>query len=152
MPDTSLNPDALAQLIMWKELPFGGNPDNYIRLDANAAHKVIELLRPHLAVAQPVDMLGTYTMGTEGEALKSYERREAMKAQPEVNSVEELDQLPAGAVVQTQEGFGGISGNILPIAVKQPHGWDAGWDWECGLKAEEIVPARVLYRPTEEKP
>lgn len=53
MPDTPLNPDALAQLIMWKELPFGGNPENYIRLDANAAHKVIELLKPHLAVAQP---------------------------------------------------------------------------------------------------
>ena len=53
MPDTPLNPDALAQLIMWKELPFGGNPDNYIRLDANAAHKVIELLKPHLTVAQP---------------------------------------------------------------------------------------------------
>lgn len=48
-----LNTDALAQLIMWKELPFGGNPDNYIRLDANAAHKVIELLKPHLAAAPP---------------------------------------------------------------------------------------------------
>lgn len=49
---TPLNPDELAQLIMWKELPFGGNPDNYIKLDANASHKVIELLKPHLEVAQ----------------------------------------------------------------------------------------------------
>lgn len=51
--NTSLNPDALAQLIMWEELPFGGNPDNYIRLDANAAHAVIKLLQPHLAAAPP---------------------------------------------------------------------------------------------------
>ena len=74
MTNTPLNPDALAQLIMWKELPFGGNPDNYIRLDANAAHKVIELLKSHLAVAQPV-----------------------------VNSVEELDALPVGSVIRGEE-------------------------------------------------
>ncbi|GAA0200325.1 hypothetical protein [Glutamicibacter creatinolyticus] len=44
-----IDADTLACKIMWKDLPFGGNPDNYIRLDANAAHAVIELLRPHLA-------------------------------------------------------------------------------------------------------
>lgn len=71
-----LNPNALAQLIMWKELPFGGNPDNYIRLDANASHKVIELLKPHLAVAQPV-----------------------------VNSVEELDALPHETVIRDSKDF-----------------------------------------------
>lgn len=54
MNQTPLSPDDLAQLIMWKELPFGGNPDNYIKLDSNSAHKVIELLKPHLAVAQPL--------------------------------------------------------------------------------------------------
>lgn len=56
MPDTPLNPEALdetalANLIAWKSLPFGAT--QFVKLDANAAHKVIELLKPHLAVAQP---------------------------------------------------------------------------------------------------
>lgn len=42
---------ALANLIAWKSLPFGAT--QFVKLDANAAHKVIELLKPHLAVAQP---------------------------------------------------------------------------------------------------
>lgn len=42
---------ALANLIAWKRLPFGAT--QFVKLDANAAHAVIELLKPHLAVAQP---------------------------------------------------------------------------------------------------
>lgn len=83
MSNTPLNPDALAQLIMWKELPFGGNPDNYIRLDANAAHKVIELLKSHLAVAQP-----------------------------EVNSVEELVTTRAGLALANSAFNEGLSAGI----------------------------------------
>lgn len=70
MPDQPLNPDALANLIAWEKLPFGGRPDSYISLDANAAHAVIEILKPHLAHAQPV-----------------------------VNREEELDKLPYGSLI-----------------------------------------------------
>lgn len=73
-----LNPDALdetalANLIAWKSLPFGAT--QFVKLDANAAHKVIELLRPHLAAALP-----------------------------EVTSVEELEALPAKTVILDSHG------------------------------------------------
>lgn len=42
------DPGKLADLIAWTDLPVGGNPDKYIRLDSNAAHKVVSLLSPHL--------------------------------------------------------------------------------------------------------
>lgn len=42
------DPGKLADLIAWTDLPVGGSPDKYIRLDSNAAHKVVSLLSPHL--------------------------------------------------------------------------------------------------------
>jgi len=128
-----LNPDALAQLIMWKELPFGGNPDNYIRLDANAAHAVIELLKPHLAAALP-----------------------------EVTSVEELDQLPQGAVIMATGGqwnpdypelFLKAGYTHAPWLALDPSDRDDGENLESSgatLKWRCDGAARVLYRPSEQ--
>lgn len=33
-----------AQELAWKHLPFGGKPDSYVRLDANASHAAIKIV------------------------------------------------------------------------------------------------------------
>lgn len=69
-------------------------------------------------------------------------------AQPEVNSVEELDALPAETVVIDAHGF--------PYRRGRSFGTGHVGDWE-GIEYGELLetdtieyPARVLYRPTEE--
>ena len=67
-------------------------------------------------------------------------------AQPEVNSVEELDQLPVGTVV--------YANNHIGTAER----FDVGWmgcgntaAWSSPVLARDGLPASVLYRP-EVKP
>lgn len=114
-----LNPDAeMVHAIMWKDLPFGGK-GAHVQLDANAAHKVIELLKPHLAVAQP-----------------------------EVNSVEELDQLPIGSAVLSEKYIAQQEAEEYPCVFQKLY----TGDWHRGGRSSDthpdyFLPARVLYRP-----
>ena len=67
-------------------------------------------------------------------------------AQPEVNSVEELDQLPIGSLIM-------MSGVVAPF-LHTDDGWESTrtpgkpvWDYTTN---PSYLPARVLYRPTKE--
>jgi hypothetical protein len=64
-----------------------------------------------------------------------------------VNTVEELDALPAGAIVEclTDEL---VSADTLPIVVKQPgNWWHGGWDWECNISPKHLIPAKIIRLP-----
>lgn len=66
------------------------------------------------------------------------------QAKPEVTSVEELDQLPVGAVV--------YASNHIGPAEKFAVGWMGCGNnaaWSSALLARDGLPARVLYRPSE---
>lgn len=66
-------------------------------------------------------------------------------ALPEVTSVEELDQLPVGAVV--------YASNHIGPAEKFAVGWMGCGNnaaWSSALLARDGLPARVLYRPSEQ--
>jgi len=114
-----IDADTLACKIMWKDLPFGGNPDNYIRLDANAAHAVIELLRPHLA---------------------------ALPAPRTITTVEELEASPAETVIKAADGNVYEQNTLDPRLSAQ---WVAtGSKYPVVPECVEL-PATVLWVPTE---
>ena len=121
-----MDTDTLACKIMWKDLPFGGNPDNYIRLDANAAHAVIELLRPHLA---------------------------ALPAPRTIKTVEGLEALPVGTVIQD---FNDDIMQIIELDNDDTSTRERGGVREFGFEEGRFeflswvkLPAMVLWVPTE---
>lgn len=117
MPDTPLNPDALenaADVIWMNTRNESGVCDADRRTDDYATIEAITsvAIKEYLAVAQP-----------------------------EVNSVEELDQLPHETVIRDSEDF------VFERIVQ--HGKDPEW-WSTTDFLNETkvtLPARVLYRP-----
>ncbi|TFH57309.1 hypothetical protein [Glutamicibacter arilaitensis] len=67
-------------------------------------------------------------------------------AQPEVNSVEELDQLPVGSVVRGGEYD--LVGEKIRHSPYPPHWCTIGEEVEAYER--DLLPARVLYRPEVE--
>ena len=66
-------------------------------------------------------------------------------AQPVVNSVEELDALPPHTVIEEHEQGHGV------LIKRGPRSWECLTHYVSGLPSGDIdLPARVLYRPTEE--
>lgn len=67
-------------------------------------------------------------------------------AQPEVTSVEELDQLPVGSVVRG--GVDDLVGEKIRFNPYLPHWCTIGEEVEADKR--DLLPARVLYRPSEQ--
>lgn len=66
-------------------------------------------------------------------------------AQPEVNSVEELDALPPHTVIEEHEQGHGV------LIKRGPRSWECLTHYVSGLPSGDIdLPARVLYRPEGE--
>lgn len=121
MPDTPLNPAALEKACksLWESR--GNYPRKWENVNPETAiflrSKVIKYVSAYLTVAQP-----------------------------EVNSVEELEALPMHTYVQGNDGF------------KHAKDWNGGWHLIVNrpssaphLSGSIELPARVLYRP-EMKP
>lgn len=67
-------------------------------------------------------------------------------AQPVVSSVEELDALPVGSVVRGGEDD--LIGEKIRFSPYLPHWCTTGEEEEADKR--DLLPARVLYLPTEE--
>lgn len=123
MPDTPLNPDALEAASRvndpeaWSMIDDIPNDPGAMRLRESLIAEAGRTVSAYLAVAQP-----------------------------EVNSVEELDALPIGSVVI-------INGTMLQADDRDDYGtmWSRVRDIDAYPSEALALPARVLYRP-EVKP
>lgn len=115
MPDTPLNPDAL-------------------RVATTAAHDAVDWQMYDVTKFDLEDSVDVATIA----AVSAY----LAVAQPEVNSVEELDQLPPHTVIEEHEQGHGV------LIKRGPRSWECLTHYVSGLPSGDIdLPARVLYRP-----
>lgn len=116
MPDTPLNPDALATASAAARIDWSGHTD------WDGAPNSVQIAYRKLARAVVSAYLAV--------------------AQPEVNSVEELDQLPSHTVIEEHEQGHGV------LIKRGPRSWECLTHYVSGLPSGDIeLPARVLYRP-----
>ena len=123
MPDTPLNQDALTRRDIMAGL-IGAWIDEWDDGKADTGHVATH-------IANRLAENGVTTLAV---------------AQPEVTSVEELDQLPIGSLIM-------MSGVVAPF-LHTDDGWESTrtpgkpvWDYTTN---PSYLPARVLYRPTKE--
>ena len=154
MPDTPLNPDALEAA----RLVYGGLTECEAASDCDDCDECQveagEIIRAYLAVAQPGTQKITDAEWQEFQAIpdQGYSHRSWVDAriaervavaQPEVNSVEELDQLPVGSLIM-------MRGVVAPF-LRTDDGWESTrtpgkpvWDYTTN---PSYLPARLLYLP-----
>ncbi|QRQ79146.1 hypothetical protein [Glutamicibacter protophormiae] len=152
MPDTPLNPDGVLHAMdtLMAETDTDERATEW-------AHKVTtRVLEGYFAVAQPVAQKLTDAEWQAFQAIpdQGYSHRawvdariaeRVAVAQPEVNSVEELDQLPHETVIRDSKD---LVFERIALPGQEPEWWSTT---EFLNETEVSLPARVLYRP-EVKP
>lgn len=134
MTNTPLNPDALevalarfAEAVREVEVKFaddGTRPGDYWTGYRAAKNEIADLL-------------------AEPKLIKKATRVALAPAQPEVSSVEELDQLPDGSIVKDLE-------DEVYIITPYDEFWRVWGNDKRFSSGAIVLPARVLYRPTKE--